>query len=156
MDAASEGFSKEDMGLGSDESVSEVQLYMSEDPFQIIYGIMAIYETGRIQGAAFKSAIEDESQMKDLISENIIAGADEADIEVTVPNIEITHPNIGDAAVLGEGYVESYGFYFGFDTCWFRRNDVYIYWYSLYMSEDKVSLVTISQELEKRINRFSQ
>ena len=155
LDAASEGFSRANMGFSSNDPISEVQLYMSEEPFQVIYGFMAVFES-QIEGAKFDAMIKDEYQMERLIAEAIIEGAREEGGEVTVPNIDITHPVIGDKALLGEGYAESFGFQMGFDICCFRIQSVYIALYSIYMSSDKLSLVPLSQEIEKRINRFSQ
>jgi len=155
LDAASEGFSKADMGFSSDEPISEVQLYMSEEPFQIIYGFIAIYES-RIDSAMFDEMIEDEYQARNLIIESLKEGAREEGGEITDADVEITQPVIGDAALLGEGYVESFGINVGFDICCFRIQSVYVLFYSAYMSSDKISLVPLSQEIEKRINRFSQ
>ena len=151
LDAASEGMSNEDMELGPD--ASEVQLFLSDEPFQFIYCAFLILES-RIEQAAWDMQLEDDNQMKSFIVENIKAGAEEEDIEVTIPSVEITHPEIGDSAILGEGYMESYGFHFGFDTCWFRDNTVYVIIFSLYMSADKVSLVPIAEEIEKRLNNY--
>ena len=155
LDAVSEGFSKADMGFTSKDPVSEVQLYMSEDPFQVIYGIMLIYES-QVERAKFDAMVEDEYQMERMIAESIIEGAGEEGEEITVPNIDITQPVIGDKALLGEGYAESSGFQMGFDVCCFRIQYVYIVIYSVYMSSDKISLIPLSQEIEKRINRYSQ
>lgn len=153
VDAASEGMSNKDMGLGS--YFSEVQLYVSEDPFQMVYGFIAIINS-RIEGAVFDRQLEDEAQMKQLITESVLEGAKDEGIEATMPDLEITHPDIGDSAIFGQGDLESSGFYFGFDMLCFRSNKVYVYLYSLSMSADKVSLVPIAEEIERRIGRFSQ
>jgi len=145
--------SKKDLGLGPE--VSEVKVYLSEDPYQIIWGTMCIM-TSRIDAAGFDRQIEEESTITNLLEEAVLEGARAEGIEVTMPNMNITHPNIGDSAILGEGELESYGFYYGFDTIWFRSGTVYVYWYSTTMSEDKVSLLSIASEVEKRIGGFSQ
>ena len=151
LDAASEGMSNEDMELGPD--ASEVQLFLSEDPFQLIYCALMILES-RIERATWDRQIEDDYQMKSFIIENIEAGAEEAGGKITIPTVEITHPEIGDSAILGEGYMTSEGFHFGFDTLWFRSNTVYVIIVSLYMSADKASLVPIAEEIEKRLNNY--
>jgi len=152
LDAASEDMSREDLGFREDES-SEVQLYLSEEPFQMIYCLLAI-EKGRIQQAAFDSEIEDMPMMEALIREHIIAGAVAEGLELTVPNIDLTYPNIGDSAILGEGYMVSYGYPYGFDTLWFRSNSVVVVIYSMYMSADKVSLAPIAKEIEQRLDNY--
>ena len=153
IDSASEGISNKDLGLGSD--VSEVQLYMSEDPFQMIYGFMAV-TASQIDVAIFDRQIEDDDQMEIAIRDALMAGASEAGGEATIPNLNITHPEVGDSAILGEGDIESFGFYFGFDMIFFRSNKVYVFLYSLSYSTDKVPLLSIAEEIEKRIGSFSQ
>ncbi len=145
LDAASEGMSNEDMELGPD--ASEVQLFFSEDPFQMVYCFMGIEES-KIEQASFDRGIEDEYQIKAMLENALKEGAAEEGFEVKVPIIEITYPDIGDSALLGEGYMESYGFQYGFDTLWFRSNTVFVFFYSMYMSSDKEPLLPIAQEIE--------
>lgn len=151
LDAASEGMSNEDMGLGPD--VSEVQLFFSENPFQMIYCALGIEES-RIEQAGFDRQLEDEYQIKAMLENALKEGAAEEGMEITVPIIEITYPDIGDSALLGEGYMESYGFQYGFDILWFRSNTVIVFLTSMYMSSDKVPLLPIAQEIEKRLNNY--
>jgi hypothetical protein len=151
LDAASEGMSKEDMELGSD--CSEVQLFLSEDPFQMVYCVLMI-TSSRIEQASFDRGIEDEYQLEVLIENSLKEGATEQGFELTVPRIEITYPNIGDSAFLGEGYMESYGYQLGFDTLWFRSNTVAVFLYSMYMSSDNEPLLPIAQEIENRLNNY--
>jgi len=73
IDAASEGLSNEDLGLGSD--YSEVYLFLAEDPFQVIYSALAISKS-RIEQASWDSILEDEYQLKSIIIQNLKAGAD--------------------------------------------------------------------------------
>ena len=152
IDAASEGLSNEDLGLGS--HYSEVYVYLAEDPFQLIYCALAISKS-RIEQASWDSILKDEYQMKSTIIDNIEAGAEEGGVSLTMPSVDITHPDIGDSAMLGEGYIESYGFQLGFDTILFRSKTVYVVIASLYQSVDKVSLVKIAEEIEKRLDNYS-
>ena len=151
LDAASEGMSNEDMGLGPD--ASEVQLFFSENPFQMIYCFLGIEES-RIEQATFDRQLEDEYQIGAMIENALKEGAAEEGFEVKLPIIEITYPDIGDSTLLGEGYMESYGFQYGFDTLWFRSNTVFVFFYSTYMSSDKVPLLPIAREIEKRLNNY--
>ena len=151
LDAASEGMSNEDMELGPD--ASEVQLFFSENPFQMIWCFLGIEES-RIEQASFDRGVEDEYQMGVMIENALKEGAIEEGFEITVPIIDITHPDIGGSALLGEGYMESYGFQFGFDTLWFRSNTVFVFLYSTYMSSDNQLLLPIAQGIENRLNNY--
>jgi hypothetical protein len=110
----------------------------------------------RLERVQFDRVIEDEAQMKTLIEESISAGANEVGNEVTVPSIEFSRPNVGDSVLFGQGRLESYGFFYGFDTLWFRSNTVYVMIYSVSNSGDRVSLVTVAKEIEKRLGKYSQ
>jgi hypothetical protein len=153
IDAVDEGMSNADMGLGKE--FSEVQLFLSEDPYQMIYCFLYISKS-RLERVQFDRVIEDEAQMKTLIEESISAGANEVGNEVTVPSIEFSRPNVGDSVLFGQGRLESYGFFYGFDTLWFRSNTVYVMIYSVSNSGDRVSLVTVAKEIEKRLGKYSQ
>ena len=153
VDAASEGLSNADMGLGSD--CSEVELFVSDEPFQMIYCFLYIDES-RIARAGFDATIKDERQMESMVVENLKAGALAEGFELQVPQIEITYPDIADSALLGEGFMTSFGMSIGFDTLWFRSNTVYVYLYSLYLSLEKQSLAPIAREIEHQISMFSQ
>ncbi len=153
VDSASEGMSNKDMGLGSD--CSEVQLFVSNDPFQMVYGFMAIINSS-IEGAVFDRQLEDDNSMKDMIKEAILTGAEEEGVQAAIPDIAVSHPDIGDSSIYGKGSLEIMGFYFGFDILFFRNNKVYIFLYSLSMSSDEVDLLAISKEVGKRVNNYSQ
>ncbi len=153
VDAASEGMSKEDMQLGS--YCSEVQLFLSEDPFQMVYGFMAIIGSS-IEGAVFDRQLEDDEQMKTMIKEAILSGAQNEGVEAAVPDLQVFHPEMGDSCIYGRGSLESYGYFFGFDILSFRTKKVYIFMYSFSMSENEVDLQTISREIERRVGTYSQ
>ena len=154
IDAASEGLSNADLELGQD--FSEVQVFFSEDdPSQLIYHVIGIIES-RVEAASFDRTIEDDLAMEALIKEALEAGAIEAGITIEIPSVTVTHPNIGDVAIYGEGNIESYGLILGFRTLWFRINKVYYFGTSLNWSSDEVSLEVIAEEIEKRISKYSQ
>lgn len=153
VDPASEGMSNKDMGLGSD--CSEVQLFVSTDPFQMVYGFMAIIDSS-IEGAVFDRQLEDDNSMKDMIKEAILAGAEEQGVQAAIPDILVSHPDIGDSSIYGKGSLEILGFYFGFDILFFRNNKVYIFLYSLSMTSDEVDLLAISKEVGNRVSAYSQ
>lgn len=153
VDAASEGLSNADLKLGAD--CSEVELFLSDDPFQMIYGFMYIAES-RIERAGFDSIMKDELKIKKLIIENIKAGANKEGVEIQEPTIKISYPIVGDMSLLGEGYFSSYGMEIGFDTLWVRMNKVYIIIYSAYYSLNRQQLLPIGKELARRVSLYSQ
>jgi len=151
VDASSEGLSNADVGLGK--QFSEIQLFLSDDPFQMIYCFIAISQS-RIEQVGFDSMMKDEEQIKSLLIENIQAGASEEGIDFQDPMILITYPAIGEFAVLGEGNFSSSGFTIGFDCIFFRENDVYVFVYSAYYTKSRQTLVPIAQELIRRISLY--
>jgi len=152
VDAASEGMSNADLGLGP--SFSEVQLFLSDEPFQMIYGVFALSES-RIERAGFDAMLKDEKQIRNLIIESIKQGALEEGVDFQNPEIQITYPVIGDAAILGEGYFSSSGFIIGFDTLWFRAGNAYVFLYSAYYSLERKALLPIAEQLEQRLAQYS-
>jgi hypothetical protein len=153
VDPANEGMSNKDMGLGSD--CSEVQLFVSNDPFQMVYGFMTIINSS-IEGAVFDRQLEDDNSMKDMIKEAILAGAEEEGVQAAIPDITVSHPDLGDSSIYGKGSLEIMGFYFGFDILFFRNNKVYIFLYSLSMTSDEIDLLAISKEVGNRVSNYSQ
>ena len=154
LDAASEGFSNEDMGLGPE--ASEVELFLSEEPYQMIYGFLMVIEESQVERAASNAIFRDEQQIKSIVAEGLKAGAAEEGLEIGASEIQVTYPSIADIAVLGEGSFSSYGINVGFDILWFRENNVYVFTYSVYLSPEKQPLVSIAREIEHRIGMFSQ
>lgn len=155
VDSASEGLSNADLGLG--ETCSEVYLFISEEPFQMIYCFLSISES-RIEQASFDAIMNDEEQIKDLLEANLIAGALEEGMEIEEIEIQVTFPSIGDSCFLGEGYFTAYGLVVGFDMLWFRLENTYIFLYSAYYSTERQTLLPIARELEQRIRigQYSQ
>lgn len=154
IDAASEGLSNEDLELGPE--FSEVEVFLSEEPYQLIYGFLAII-TSRIEQAATDAMLRDDEQVRSMIEYNVRLGAEEEGIyDFTFESLDTSHPPLGDSAILGTGTGSAWGFYFGFDCVFFRRNDVYVFFYSVYYSEEnKVSLETIGARLDTRLVDFS-
>ena len=153
VDAASEGMSNKDMGLGPE--VSEVELFLSEEPYQMIYGCLTIVER-RLERAAADAIFKDEQQIKKLLTENIVSGLTEVDVDASYVQTRIIYPDIADFAVQGEGQITTYGINVGFDILWFRSNKVYVYLYSAYLSPEKQPLSPIAREITHRISMFSQ
>ena len=152
LDAASEGMSNRDMELGSD--FSEVEVLLNEDPYQLIFLYFGIFES-RIDQASSDAFLKDDGLVESVIVENMKAGAIEEGYELDV-TVDITHPQIGDLAALGQGIASTFGVYMGYDMLMFKVDTVYVTIFSLYLSEDNESLLPIGQELANRINQYSQ
>ena len=153
VDAASEGMSNADLGLGDD--FSEVQVFISDEPFQMIYGVLAIIDS-RIERSSVDAIMNDETMISNLIKENVKAGALEEGFEMGEIELNITYPTLGDSAFLGEGYMTIVGLSAGFDALWFRSNKVYVMVYSVYYTLERQRLLPIGEELERRISQYSQ
>ena len=153
LDAASEGFSNEDMGLGAD--ISEVELFLSEEPYQIVFAYLTIIES-QVERASSDALIRNEEQIKTMVLENLRAGAAEEGGELSEANVEVTYPAIGDLAVLGSGTVGAYGLSMGYDMLIFKSNKVYVFIMSVYLPGESVSLAPLAIGIEQRIGVFSQ
>jgi len=153
VDAASEGMSNADLGLGDD--FSEVQLFISDEPFQMIYGVMGIIDS-RIEQASFNALMNDETMISNLLIENIKQGAIEEGFELGDVDIDITYPPLGDVAFLGEGIISDVGYSAGVDILWFGENTVYIMLQSAYYKAERQTLLPIAKEIQSRINQYSQ
>jgi len=150
VDAASKGMSKADMRLGS--NFSEVELFVSEEPSQMIYCFLGIIDS-RLEQINFEGRIEDENTLKSLIAYVKIRCAEE-NVELSVSDIEVTYPDIGDWSVLGEGHTSVSGMSIGFDMLWFRINNVYVCLNYLCISSEEQSLVPIAGVIERRIVNY--
>ncbi|HSW57931.1 MAG TPA: hypothetical protein VLH15_05985, partial [Dehalococcoidales bacterium] len=148
VDAASEGLSNAQMGLGPD--FCEVQLFVSDNPYQTIYCFLGLIES-RIERATSDALLRDEIQMSNLIMESLKQGAQEEGVNLQNTKISITYPAIGILAMLGEGSFSVEGFTFGFDTLWFRAGNAYVFIYSIYYSQDRTTLIPIAKQIEQRL-----
>jgi len=153
LDAASEGFSNEDMGLGPD--FSEVEMFFSEEPFQIVFAYLGIIES-RVERAGVDAIFKDEEQVKSMVLEGLRAGAAEEGVELSEATIEVSYPDVGDLAVLGSGTMGAYGFSMGYDMLVFKSNKVYVSIFSIYLPGESVSLAPLAIGIEQRIEVFSQ
>ena len=152
LGAASEGFSNKDLGLGSD--FSEVELFLSEEPYQVVFAYLCIIES-QLERATSDALMRDEEQIKSIVLEGLRMGAAEEDVELEA-NVEVSYPDIGDLAVLGSGIMSAYGFSIGYDILMFKSNKVYVFIVSVYLPEESVSLVPLAEGIEQRIGMFSQ
>ena len=153
LDAASEGLSNEDMGLGPD--FSEVEMFFSEEPFQIVFAYLGIIES-RVERAGVDALMRDEEQIESMVVENLRAGAAEEGVELANAEIEVTYPNVGDLAVLGSGTMSAYGVSLGYDILILKSNKVYVTINSIYFPGESIPLAPLAIGIEQRIGVFSQ
>ena len=153
VDAANKGISNADLGLGDD--FSEVQLFIRDEPFQMIYAVAFISDS-RIDRASMDIIMNNETLISNLIIENVKAGALQEGYELEDVELKITYPDLGDMAFLGEGHMSSVGLEIGFDAIWFRSNTMYIMLHSTYYTSKRYTQLPIANELERRISQFSQ
>jgi hypothetical protein len=151
LDAAKEGYSHKDLGLSND--ASEVELFASGEPYGIIYCYFSIYEK-RTQQVDMDALLKDDEQAKYFIQENMKALAGKEGWKIGAPETEVTHPAVGDLAVLLEGSIESLGTKHNFDNLAFKVGQVYVFIYSLYFGSDRLSLIPIASEIEQNIAKF--
>jgi hypothetical protein len=153
LDAGTEGMSNKDLGLGSD--FTEVELFLSEDPYQMVFAYYCIIES-RTERASSDALMKDEEQVKSMVIESLQAGAAEEGGELDKITVDVTYPNVGDIAVLGSGIMSSYGANIGYDLIMFKINKVYVFIASVYLPGENTSLVPLAEKMEQRIKVFSQ
>ena len=153
LDAASEGLSNKDLGLGPD--FSEVELFLSVEPYQMIFVYLCIVES-KVERASADAVFKDEEQVKSIILEGLRIGVAEEGMELSGADVEITYPKIGDLAVFGSGTMSTYGMSLGYDLLFFKVGKVYVFIGSNYLPGESQPLVPIAREIEHRIGMFSQ
>jgi hypothetical protein len=147
--------SNEDLELGPE--FSEVELFLSPEPYQMIYGFILILERAT-ERAAGDATLRDEQNIRNKVYWGLKEGAAKEGYELSASEVEmdITYPNIADLAVLGEGRCSMYGTSFGFDMLCFRSNEVYVYLFSVDLSPERQQLAPIAIEITHRISMFTQ
>jgi hypothetical protein len=153
LDASSEHMSRADLGLSKE--FSEVALYLSEDPYEMLFGYYAIIET-RVERASSDALMKDDDQIKKMVIEGLRQGAAKEGVSLSDAGVEVTHPSIGDLAVFGSGTMSSMGASVGYDILMFKVNKVYMFIFSIYLPGESVSLTDLGPEIVKSIHKFSQ
>lgn len=148
LDATEEGYSHKDLGLSND--ASEVELFASGEPYGIVYCYFSIYEK-RTQQIDMDALLKDDEQAKYFVKENLKALVSKEDLEIGAPETGVSHPAVGDLAVLIEGSIKLLGTQYNFDNLTFKVGEVYVYLYSIYFGSARLSLIPIAQAIEKNI-----
>lgn len=148
LDDVKEGYSHRDLGLSND--ASEVELFASGEPYGIIYCYFSIFKK-RTQQIDMDALLKNDEQAKYFVEENMKALASKGGLEIGMPETNVTHPAVGDLAVLIEGSIKSLGTIYNFDNLTFKVGEVYVYLYSIYFGSDRLSLIPIAQAIEQNI-----
>ena len=146
LDAAEEGYSHRDLGLSN--YASKVELFASGEPYGIVYCYFSIFER-RTQQIEMDTLLKDDEQAKYFVNENMKALAGMEDVKIVEPIV--THPTVGDLAVLMEASITSHGTKYNLDLLTFKVGEVYAYLYSIYFGSDRLPLLPIAQAIERNI-----
>lgn len=151
IDPATEQLSNRDLGLGPD--FSEVEVFLREEPLQLVFLYLTVNES-RLERAMNDAMLKDDAQIEALVVDGLRAGAAEEGVfDLSVTDVQVTHPDIGSVAALGEGNMGAFGISMGFDFLMFRIGDTYVFVISTYFSGQNVSLVPAGNLVANRIYR---
>jgi len=153
LNAAEEGMSRADLGLTKE--FSEVEVYLSEDPYDMIFAYYGIIET-RLERASSDALFKDDDQVEKMVIEGLRQGAAEEGVDLSDATVNISHPAIGDLAVLGVGQMSSFGINIGYDMLVFKVNKVYVFIMSVYLPGGSFPLLDLAAEVEKTVKTYSQ
>lgn len=141
IDAASEELSNSDLGLGPD--WSEVELFRSQEPYELIYVYLTIME---------KDA---DSQTRSLVADGLKAGAP-SEIKPDMFGQDIAQKAVAGAVRNPEGGGTSVHGGEGWELKILRHYRVFVAFYRISQSPDKQSLDPMIEQVWQRIGRFSQ
>jgi hypothetical protein len=152
VDAASEGMSNRDLGLGPE--FSEVELFLSDEPFQMVLAYMTI-AASRVERAAMDEWMRDEEQLKSSLLYWLEVGFLEEGMEVPDVELHVTYPKIGQLAAMASGEVAIYGMREGVEILIFKNDEVYVSVCQVYLGSG-VPLVPLAEGINQRIEAFSK
>jgi len=151
IDAATEGLSNSQLDLGPE--FSEVEVFLSKDPFQLIYGFIYIVDSV-IRRASEDISIKDEANMRKIIEDSLNSGAANQGMSLEPTNTQITYPNIGDLALYGQGKMQTKEINMGVDVIFFREHHVYVMLFTAYYPPRTVELTSLSDGIIENINTY--
>jgi hypothetical protein len=152
IDAATESLSNEDLGLGP--TCSEVELFLCEQPYTIVYAYLIITES-RIERVQMDNLLEDDEMRKSYLLYWIEMGFVEEGGEMPDVDLNITHPDIGRPASMGSAQMTAYGMSYEFSTLAFRDNGVYVDMYQI-STRNGLSLVTLANGIIQRMGALRE
>jgi hypothetical protein len=147
--------SRKEVGLGED--ASEVAVFLSRQPYQLLYWFLRVVEDEEEQRES-SLTLGDADAFRETMAEYLAAAAEGQGVVGSAPEVRVSFPDIAGGATLGEGIVELDDSALLFDMLWFRSNDrrVFVYTYSWHLAEGNMPLLPIAEEIESRISGLSQ
>ena len=151
VDADSIGYSTQQQEMDFD--FSETEVFVKEYTFQLISCSYTIVGSV-IQRASYDEQFKDEQLVKSLLLDEITNSDVGTEFNIEDINIDISYPQIGDMAILGECtyHIESHPF--GSDLLVVKVGKVYLIIETLYHQWRQVKLPSIAEEIINRINEF--
>jgi len=147
LDAASENISNEDLGLGP--KYSEVELFLREEPFQMVFAYMTILKT-KTEQAEMDGIMRDEEQLKSSLLYWMKVGFAEQGMEPPEVESNVTYPSIGQLAAMVSGRAFVYGTSVGFEYLIFKNGVAYVEIYQYYYGSG-LSIVSLANGINQRI-----
>lgn len=151
-DAASIGLTIPDLGIGLE--FSEVTIFLSADSMQAVGAVMTI-----VQGAVLQIGVDfllqSEEMLASLVRPEIEKrlAAQGLDISNYDIEMEFSHPEIGDAAILGSGVVDAAGIVVGYEAVAFRNGEVVVFCASTYVG-DGIGALSLASGIDERIEEL--
>ncbi len=151
-DAASIGLTIPDLGIGLE--FSEVTIFLSADSAQAVGAVMTIVQ-GELLQAGVDFLLQSEEMLASLVRPEIEKrlAAQGLDISNYDIEMEFSHPEIGDAAILGSGVVDAAGIVVGYEAVAFRNGEVVVFCASTYVG-DGIDALSLASEIDERIEEL--
>ena len=137
------------------DSCSETESYLREEPYQLIWGFVAMPHSG-LETASMRAMLRDDDGIERMLRSHLLAIAESIfllDPSDTGPelDIDVSHPAVGDQAILAVGSLAPVGIDYGLDVLCFGRDAAYVFLYSWYVDEGHVGLVPVGEGLDGRL-----
>jgi hypothetical protein len=153
--ALAQGVTRENLGLGPD--ASDLQIFRSDSPFQLVYGFLRIVEDASGQSAAARSLF-DEDSIRVMVATFFDFVAAEQGFDLPEPQVTVSYPAIGIGAALAEGEIDIQDGTLTFDMLSFRSADerVFGFVHSWHLPGEQESVLSLGHEIERRITAFNR
>lgn len=152
LNSAEEGMSNADLGLGGD--FSETVVHLQDTPYEVVVGLYSIW-SGRTMQAANDATIRDDGQIRSILDYNAKKYLSQQGLDLTSLDITITHPQIGDLAVLGKGSMYYSGAVCGYDIILFKVGKVYVNLEYIYLENKSTSLPQLAERVVANLSIYN-
>ena len=154
-DPVAHRLSRKEVGLGED--ASEVAVFLSRQPYQLLYWFLRVVEDEEEQREA-SLTLGDADAFRETMAGYLVAAAEGQGVVGSVPEVQVSFPDIASGAMLGEGMVELDDSALLFDMLWIRSRDrrVFVYTYSWHLADGQMPLPPVAEEIESRVSGLLQ